>query len=109
MIVMPSEWKVRTSRSRGAALAMRVAMRCSISLRASRAKARSRRSEAGWRPASISQAALATITEVLPLPAAAMTRLCCSSVTTAVRCSAVSGRASMRSKKVREAASSLRT
>ena len=46
----------------------------------------------------MSQPALATITEVLPLPAAATTRLRSSSVTTALRCSSVSGRLSIRSK-----------
>ena len=42
--------------------------------------------------------ALATITDVLPLPAAATTRLRSSSTTTALRCSSVSGLASTLSK-----------
>ena len=40
---------------------------------------------------NVSQSALATITEVLPLPAAATTRLRSSSITTALSCSSVKG------------------
>ena len=49
------------------------------------------------------------MTEVLPLPAAATTRLQRSSTTTALRCSAVSGRASIRSNNARERTSSFAT
>ena len=72
-----------------------------------RAKA-SRSSSDGFRCALWrSHPALATMTEVLPLPAAAITRLCCSSITTALRCSSVSGRASIVSSSLRERISSL--
>ena len=53
--------------------------------------------------------ALATITEVLPLPAAAMTRLRSSSITTALRCSSVRGLASIWSNRVRDRTSSVAT
>ena len=49
------------------------------------------------------------MTEVLPLPAAATTRLRFSSTTTALRCSSVSGRASIRSNRSRDRTSSFAT
>ena len=49
------------------------------------------------------------MTEVLPLPAAATTRLRLSSTTTALRCSSVSGRASIRSNRSRDRTSSFAT
>ena len=65
-------------------------------------EARSSSSDGHRQPLWRSQPALATITEVLPLPAAATTRLRPSSTTTARRCSSVSGRASIRSKNARD-------
>ena len=60
-------------------------------------------------PLRMNQPAFVTITEVLPLPAAATTRTLSSSMTTALRCSSVSGRASTRSKNSLQRFSSLAT
>ena len=109
MIAVPRLWKVRTVTSRATAVPRRSSIRSSISLRASRANARSSSSEGLRNPFPTSQPALATMTEVLPLPAAATTRLRRSSTTTALRCSSVSGRASIRSKNSRVRTGSLTT
>ena len=93
---------------RDAAGPRRLRILSSISLRASRAKASSNSSDGRWNPLSMSQPALATMTEVLPLPAAA-TRLRRSSSTTALRCSSVSGRDSILSNRACERSSSFIT
>ena len=106
---MPRLWKVRTVTSRAMAAPRRCSIRSSISWRASRAKASSNSSDGLRYLLRTSHPVLATMTDVLPLPAAATTRLRRSSITTARRCSSVSGRTSIRSKNSRERTSSLST
>ena len=107
MIDIPRLWNVRTVASFAASSPRRPRMRSSSSSRASLAKASKSSSDGRLKPLRTSQPALATITEVLPLPAAATTRLRSSSTTTALRCSSVRGRASTRSKNALERSNSL--
>lgn len=109
MISMPRLWKVRTVISEATLASSRLRTRSSISFRASRAKASNRSSDGLRNPLRTSHPALATMTEVLPLPAAAMTRLRSSSITTALRCSPVRGLASIWSNRVRDRVSSVVT
>ena len=98
MIAMPRLWKVRTVTWAPAWLPRRLRTLSSISFWASFANASNSSSDGRRYCLRISQPALATITEVLPLPAAATTRFRSSSTTTALRCSSVRGLDSILSK-----------
>ena len=107
IMARPSEWKVWTLSGEDAAAPRRRSIRFSISSLASLAKASSRISAGSRYPRFISQPALAITTDVLPLPAAATTRLWSSSTTTACLCSSVRGLDSTVSKNLRERFNSL--